>query len=509
MQARRRPIRLKTTLLILLVPTVLALLLFDSWSDYRTLHETTDAAYDRALLGPALALSNSASVSESGEVRLNIPQLALAMLESAPGQRVYYRVSVIDALPAPPSVPIAEPALNQPAPFELPLSRIKEVAGMRDLALPDVFPSGTEPVFYNTVYRGDPVRVVALSRPLRRNDVWGEQLLVQVGESMSGRWAQQSEAWTAKQSRNLVIIVVLVIMMLLGVYWAMAPLNRLRGDVLQRAPDDVTPLDASQVPHEVAPLVHAVNHHVQRLREVFDAQSQFLADASHQLRTPLAIMRMQVEYALREPGTARTRASLQAILQQLERAGRLTGQLLALAHARHGVPNAPRRVIDVRALLYELTLQHLPLAHSRQQDLGWDERSCEQPVLVEGVESAITEALSNLIHNAIQYTPEGGSITVSAHAKDGFAVLAVSDTGPGMSPELRTRAFNRFQRGNDPLQPGAGLGLAIAYQFIKANQGHIELCDGDPNGRGGHGLRAMVYLPIYHRSEHTPGPSRG
>src|SRR5690606_14269032 len=128
---------------------------------------------------------------------------------------------------------------------------------------------------------------------------------------------------------------------------------------------------------------HAVNQHVQRLREVFDTQGQFLADASHQLRTPLAIMRMQVEYALREPGTPRTHASLQAILEQLERAGRLTGQLLALAHARHGSPTGQRRVLDVRALLYELTLQHLPLAHSKQQDLGWDERSTDEALLVE------------------------------------------------------------------------------------------------------------------------------
>lgn len=497
---RRRPIRLKTTLLILLVPTVLALLLFDSWSDYRTLHETTDAAYDRALLGPALALSNSAHIGPDGEVRLDIPQLALAMLESAPGQRVYYRVTVIDPPPPSPAVILGEQPLSSMQ-LQLPLTAIREIAGMRDLALPDVFPGGIEPVFYNTVYRGDPVRVVALSRPLRRNEVWGEQLVVQVGESMSGRWAQQAEAWTAKQSRNLVIIVVLIIMMLLGVYWAMAPLGRLRSDVLARAPDDVTPLDASQVPHEVTPLVHAVNQHVQRLREVFDTQGQFLADASHQLRTPLAIMRMQVEYALREPGTPRTHASLQAILEQLERAGRLTGQLLALAHARHGSPTGQRRVLDVRALLYELTLQHLPLAHSKQQDLGWDERSTDEALLVEAVESAVTEALSNLIHNAIQYTPQGGSITVGARASNGYAVLFVRDTGPGIPPALRERAFDRFQRGDDQGTPGAGLGLAIAYEFIKANRGRIELKEGDPNEQGGRGLCAIVCLPLYLRAD--------
>lgn len=501
---KRRPVRLKTTLLVLLVPTVLALLLFDSWSDYRTLHETTDAAYDRALLGPALALSNSAVATPQGDVRLDVPQLALAMLESAPGQRVYYRVTVIDTLPMPPPVTLGDTPMTHAVQLKAPVSIMTEVAGMRDLAMPEVFPSGVEPVFYNSVYRGDPVRVVALSRPLRRQDVWGEQLVIQVGESISGRWAQQAEAWTAKQSRNLVIIVVLVIMMLLGVYWAMAPLGHLRSDLLSRARDDLTPLDATRVPHEIAPLVHAINHHIRRLSDVFEAQSQFLADASHQLRTPLAIMRMQAEYALREPGTPRTRASLLAILEQLERSGRLTGQLLALAHARHGSPASRRRVLDARSLLYELTLQHLPLAHSRHQDLGWDETSPDQPLMVEVVESAVTEALSNLIHNAVRYTPEGGSITVSAHEENGYAVLCVRDTGPGIAPEMRQRAFERFQRGNGQAGDGAGLGLAIAHEFIKANRGHIELRDGDPNTTGGRGLCVRVCLPLHHTLDMAP-----
>ncbi len=493
MRVRRTRPRLKTTLLGLLVPSVLAFLMFDTWSDYQTLHQTTDAAYDRALLGPALALSNSARPTVDGDVRLEIPQLALAMLESAPGQRVYFRVTMLDKSPT------AEPMLEgwqHAASVGVPISEISEIAGMRDLPFPGAWPVGIEPVFYNTVYRGDPVRMVALARPLDQAGFWDRQLLVQVAESTSARSALQARAWRDKLSRNLVIIVVMVGLLLLGVYHALRPLSRLRNDVRARAADDLNPLDASNVPQEIVPLVQAVNHHVQRLRDVLNAQSQFLADASHQLRTPLAIMRTQVEYALREPGTPRTRSSLQAILAQLERSGRLTSQLLSLAHARHAPMETVPQPFDLRRLAYDLTLQHLPLAHTKRQDLGWDDASVTRPLWVVGLESAIIEALSNLIHNAIRYTPPNGRITVAARVVGREALLSVRDTGPGIDVALRVRVFERFRRGDGQAGDGAGLGLAIAREFVMLNQGRIELSDGDENGDGGCGLCIRIFLPL-------------
>ncbi|GAA5235735.1 sensor histidine kinase [Verticiella sediminum] len=492
MWRRRRRLRLKTTLLGLLVPTVVGLLVFDVWSDYQTLHRTTDEAYDRALLGPALALSNSATQDAGGQVRLEVPQLALAMLESAPQQRVYYRVTVVE-MPRGRARAMRD-AWTQPIGVDLATTITTPVSGMRDLPLPNIWPAGVEPVFYNSVYRSDPVRVAALSRPLSRSDVWGPQLLVQVAESVESRGIQQAQAWRDKLRRNVVIILVMVGMLLLGVYWALRPLERLRTEIRSRAIDDLKPLDADAVPQEIRPLVQAVNHHVQRLGHVLDAQAQFLADASHQLRTPLAIMRTQVEYALREPGTPRTRQSLDAILAQLERAGRLTAQLLTLAHARQLPEDTQAPVFDLAKLAYDLTVQHLPLAWAKQQDLGWDEASPEQGLLVRGSESALGEAISNVIHNAVCYTPSGGRITVSAHERNHQVEVRVSDTGPGIEPALRERVFERFQRLTPNGAEGVGLGLAIAREFVSRNGGRIVLRDGDPNGQGGHGLCVVIRL---------------
>lgn len=487
----RRRLRLKTTLLGLLVPSVLALLIFDSWSDYETLHRTTDKAYDRALLGPALALSNSVRQRPDGSFVLDAPQLALAMLESAPGQRIYFRVTMLRHPPQPQVLPDGEIVYMQ-GEIQTPV----EVAGMRDLPGPGAWPIGIEPVFYSAVYRSDPVRVVALSRPLDYPGDSGRHLTVQVAESTSGRSQLQADAWNSKLSRNLIIILVMVILLLFGVYWALWPLARLRAEVRMRAADDLNPLDASKVPHEIVPLVQAVNHHVQRLRDVLDAQSQFLVDASHQLRTPLAIMRTQVEYALREPGTPRTRSSLQAILAQLERSGRLTAQLLSLAHASHARLETAAQLIDVRKLAYEITLDHLPLAHARRQDLGWDDASTNEALWVMGLETALFEAMSNIIHNAIRYTPDHGRITVSVHAAGHEAVINVRDTGPGVEPALRARVFERFRRGDGQAGEGAGLGLAIAREFMVLNGGRIELWDGDASEQGGKGLSVCLYLPL-------------
>ncbi len=490
----RRP-RLKTTLLALLVPSVLALLMFDIWSDYQMLHRTTDDAYDRALLGPALALSNSATVGEDGEVKLEVPQLALAMLESAPGQRVYYRVTLVD-LPRLRLPQERRPFWQQPNVAELDAATLSMVAGMRDLPLPQGWPTGVEPMFYNTVYRGDPVRVVALSRPLSRADVWGAQLLVQVAESTAARSALQRQAWADTLRRNLITIAVLVGMLLLGVYLGLRPLSRLSDEVRGRLPGDLTPLDTSSIPEEIAPLVRAINHHVQRLRTIIDAQAQFLADASHQLRTPLAIMRTQVEYALREPGTPRTRQSLDAILAQLERSGRLTAQLLALAHARQAPAVSPTTVFDLRRVAHDLTVQHLPLAWAKRQDLGWDDAGEGDPLPVQAMESAIVEALSNILHNAIQYTPNAGRITVAANRRDDMAEVTVRDTGPGIAAALRDQAFERFRRIGTSQVDGAGLGLAIARAFVTRCHGTLELRDGDENGEGGCGLCVVLRLPL-------------
>ncbi|MNS72128.1 Swarming motility regulation sensor protein RssA [compost metagenome] len=246
---------------------------------------------------------------------------------------------------------------------------------------------------------------------------------------------------------------------------------------------------------------------------MLDEQSHFLADASHQLRTPLAIMLTQAQYALRERDPARTREGLRAIVDQLGRTRRLTEQLLSLAHANQA-ESLPRQLLDMNAVSREVVLQYLPLAHEKQQDLGWvqagSEEGLETSAPVSGNEAELHEALSNLVHNAINYAPVGARITVSVSRLETRAEVSVSDNGPGLDPVLRGRAFARFERvGTDKpvVSSGSGLGLAIARAYARRNDGDIELRDGEPNAQGGVGLASVLWLPLAPTVSQYPRPA--
>lgn len=310
-----------------------------------------------------------------------------------------------------------------------------------------------------------------------------------------GQWLRQA-LW-----RDTRMLLVVALLLWLGVAWTLRPLERLRASLQARRPDDLQPLDASGVPQEVKPLVDAVNHHIDSHRRMLAEHAQFLADASHQLRTPLAILSIQAGYAVRETDPERMRESLDAIVVQLARTRRLSEQLLALAHATHEDDGTrlPTRV-DLNAVARAVVLQYLPLAREKQQDLGWMGEPGEtldepRPLSVHAEEAELHEALSNLVHNAIRYTPPGGTITVSVRRDAQSAMAEVSDSGPGIAPERRAAVFERFQRdGTAAAQTtrGAGLGLAIARGYAQRNGGDIALMDNADAG----GLRAILRLPL-------------
>ncbi|AMM26024.1 sensor histidine kinase [Variovorax sp. PAMC 28711] len=313
-----------------------------------------------------------------------------------------------------------------------------------------------------------------------------------------GQWLRQA-LW--RDTRMLLVVALLI---WLGVAWTLRPLERLRASLHQRRPDDLQPLDASGVPQEVKPLVDAVNHHIESHRRMLAEHAQFLADASHQLRTPLAILSIQAGYAVRETDPERMRESLDAIVVQLARTRRLSEQLLALAHATHDDTAArlPAR-IDLTSVARAVVLQYLTLAREKQQDLGWMDEAVDTgsaddgppPLSVDANEAELHEVLSNLVHNAIKYTPPHGTITVSVRRDAASAMAEVSDNGPGIAPDRRTAVFERFQRqgiGAMAVTQGAGLGLAIARSYARRNGGEIELT---ANAAAG-GLRATLRLPL-------------
>jgi two-component system sensor histidine kinase TctE len=488
---------IRARLLTLLLPGILGLLVLDSWIDHQALRHEIQDAYDQAMLASAQALRSSLFVSSAGTIQLNAPlQMQAAPGSSAPTHRYLHVVLVPLAGTAPKSTSLPQ-TLN--------------LLGEADLPPPPALaelprPADDTPTWYDAQYRGVPVRLVALRGLLVDGQGQSYQVLIQAAESAVPRdlaHAASSEQALVRDARMLLLVVVLV---WLGVVWSLRPLERLRASVLKSKGQDLQPLDTSEVPHEVAPLVEAINQHVSDYQQLLAQQSQFLADASHQLRTPLAILLTQAGFALRENEPEQLHDVLRAMVTQIERSRRLCDQLLALAHAaEHGTSHELPGLVDLSAVAKEVVLQYLTPAHERGQDLGWvqadADATTDSPLVVpvQAKASELHEALANLIHNAIVHTPSGGHITVTVSAHNGVARVQVCDDGPGIAPERRAEVFERFRqldkRTGEPSR-GSGLGLPIARAYARRNGGEIDL-DGVQGTRSSPtGLCATLRLPL-------------
>jgi two-component system sensor histidine kinase TctE len=472
---------IRARLLALLLPCILGLLALDSWNDYRALRDLVQDSYDRVMLASVNALRSNVSHGPDGVLRLaSTSRLAGTVLDAAAPEDSYLHVGLTPR-------PGAQGATAPPP-------RERMLLGEADLPPPPATNTaqvaGT-PVWYDADYRGRPVRVVALRSQVVDGRGQPFDLLIQAAESTGPRDRARADSLQQQLFRDARMVLVVIVLVWLGVTWSLKPLERLRESVVRNRGQVPEPLDARGVPHEVAPLVDAVNQHVASHRDLLDAQSQFLADASHQLRTPLAIMLTQAGVALREKDPAQRQETLHAMLAQISRSRRLCEQLLSLAHAsERALANAPA-MADINSIAREVVLQHLTLAHEKDQDLGWVDAGHAVAVQANGAE--LHEALANLVHNAIVYTPAGGSITVKVGTADGMALAEVCDDGPGIAPSRRAEVFERFRQiGDRAGVRGAGLGLAIARAYARRNGGDIALADVDA---GTHGLRAVLRLP--------------
>ncbi|WP_454765453.1 sensor histidine kinase [Cupriavidus campinensis] len=468
---------LRRQLLLLLVPALALMMAVDSWFTYGTLRDAANTAYDRSLYGSVRTIDNA--IGMAGEsVQLTLPDAAMEMFETAAQTHVFYRVSMERA------------------------GRVETVTGYHDLPLPPGELVNNQPRFYDAIYRGDPVRIAAMARPVYRPDA-RIRVIIQVAETAEPRATLISNVWRSALLRDLVLIVLSAVILVGGVTYVLRPLQRVRDDVRARSPDDLTPLAFDRVPVEVRPLVDAVNLHVSRSEAMAQSQAQFIADAAHQLRTPLAILKTQAEFAQRQLAARGDDASRVAageavggIVTQLEQAARLTNQLLALARARQpgregGGPAEVVAEIDAVAVAEQVALDYLPLARARQQDFGW-ERPAGLTLPVRADAALLREALANLVHNAIQYSGRGRRITLSASRVDGRALLVVEDDGPGIPEAEREKVFARFYRRVENTEPGSGLGLAISREMAARFGGTVVLREGTQ----GRGVRAELRLPM-------------
>lgn len=479
MRERRTSSLRRALLLNLLVPTsVLAVVL--GVAGLLLINKTIERAYDRVLDGSAKAIAERISV-EDGEINVDLPQVALGMLETRANDSVYYSVSYDRALVTGyPDLPLADPAKIQTASIS----------------------------HFDFSYKGAPVRVAAMIQP-----VYGKPLpvLVQVAETVSGRRAAQHELLFALAALEFGIIVTAAALGWLAVRRALSPLIDLGREIDERqfrAGKGLQPLSLASIPYEVHPAVRAVNQLFGRLEAAAQVIRDFIADASHQMKTPLASLRVHLALLQRDianqPVNLETTAEIEKSTRHLDR---LVAQLIALARAEEAavadeeVQSTPT---DLIASASEAVAIMAPLASARNVELAFEAEVGSAPVRTDP--STLHDILTNLIDNAIRYNRNGGSVVVRVFSEDDQYAVRISDNGPGIAPKHRERVFDRFYRIPATDRPdGSGLGLSIVRALLQQSGGTIALTD----GIGGAGLAVVVGFGKHgHGSERLPADQR-
>ncbi|HEY1059501.1 MAG TPA: sensor histidine kinase N-terminal domain-containing protein [Limnobacter sp.] len=352
-------------------------------------------------------------------------------------------------------------------------------------------------VFRDLVVNGEDFRAGHLWIEL---PVPGEQrfMLIQMAETLGKRERLANEIIKGVILPQFVVLPLAVLLVWFGLSRGIAPLNTLLDVIRNRKPDDLSALQSKDTPEELMPVILALNEQLGRLEQTIETQKRFVADAAHQLKTPLAGLRMQVELLSDEPDPAARARSLRRLKVGTERSTRLVNQLLALA--RTEAPLVLRfEQIDLCHIARTVTRDFVPEAMNKRIDLGVEVP--DHPVYIQGQTLMITEMLKNLVENALRYTPEGGLVTVrvdDSSQQDGIR-LDVEDDGPGIPVNERPLVFDRFYRVLGTSEDGSGLGLAIVQETAHQHSAHVAILDNPRSTQPGRpGCLMRVSFPPTH-----------
>jgi two-component system OmpR family sensor kinase len=286
------------------------------------------------------------------------------------------------------------------------------------------------------------------------------------------------------------LIPCLLLVAALVVAGSLRPMIRLAGDLDVRRADDMTPLPLAGMPSELHPFIASINGLLERMNLMMDQQRRFVADAAHELRTPITALSLQAENLDPVDLPEEARQRLAALKQGMRRTKHLLEQLLALA--RHEVsPSSETAVVPLDRIVKDLVADLLPDAARKGIDLGFE---LIEPIATRGESVMIATMIRNLIDNAVRFTPQGGRVDIGVYREGEQAILQVEDTGPGISPSDLNRIFEPFFRGSRPTEDGTGLGLSIVKRTVDRLGGSIVL--ENISGPALTGCRATIRLPI-------------
>ncbi|MGB7542470.1 MAG: sensor histidine kinase [Burkholderiales bacterium] len=430
-----------------LVGPLILLVAAGTFVSYRIALNAATRAYDSALLDPALAIASH--IHRVGrKIELDLPLIAIDALRIDTEDRVFYQVlgpkdeliAGTPRLPAPPERLVAD-----------------------------------EHMFYDAVLEGERVRVAALGVAMESGSV-----VVQVAETLVKRDKLILNLLIASAVPQLLIAFAAVALFWFSIGRGLTPLDRLREEIAARSPRDLRAVPEEGKPQEVKPLIGALNQLLSRLNGAIESQQRFIANAAHQLRTPLAGLKTHAELARRQPSTVELKSLLDMIAGETERTSHLINQLLTLARAEPGgIQVAGGEPVNLRQLASRDVREWVQRAVNKNIDLGFeleDAWMLGEPLL-------LRELLANLLDNALAYTQAGGSVTVRTREHDNDALIEVEDNGPGIPEPERAKVFERFYRLAATEGEGCGLGLSIVAEIAGRHDGRIDLT-APPGGRG-------------------------
>ena len=444
-----KTVSLRQQLLVWLLLPLLFLWLIGAVIAYHVAVKFSNIAYDRSLADFTRDISQQITVAD-GRLGLDLPRAAVEMLLADEYDKIYFKVSDLSG---------------------------RLIAGEPGLPMPDTPVTFGSPIMQYGTVRGHRLRIAS-----RYFDISGQTVLVQIAETLNKQAILQREIITAMVLPQVVLTLIAATIVWLGVTRGLKPLDHMRDEIASRSYRDLTPIEESHSPSEMLPVARSVNDLLKRLDAAMQLHRRFINDAAHQLRTPLAGLKAQLDIALQEPEPERMRHSLHQIRGSVSRSSRLIKQMMALAQVEPGSDAFyDLKELDLNMFSREITNEWVPEALRKNIDLGF---SCpDGKAMIYGDALRLKMMIDNILDNALRYSLPGGIVTLRLELQCDNICLIIEDNGPGIPEEERGLVFERFYRVQGSGVDGSGLGLAIAREIAIVHDARI-LVDTPKEGNG-------------------------
>ncbi len=402
--------------------------------------DVAQQTHDSILLASATSIMDSVSV-QADEVTVDIPYAALSMLGNVSDDRVFYRVATRGTL----------------------------LTGYGDLPRSSQSMRSGQSAFDTLTYNGDDIRMVTLSRRLSLNGAPAD-IIISVAQTRDGQATQLAQLSRSALQLGLGFFLVATILAIWAAQSSIRPLKQLTEAVSRRGPKDLRPVQRP-VPSEMVPLVLSLNQFIARLRVSLTRSEDFIAEAAHRVRTPLATVRTQAEITLRRVEKPENRASLREMIRAIDESSRAAGQLLDHAMVTFRIDSLVRKAIDLTELANDLVDRLQPIAELKDINLHFTGFACPA---ITGDAILVQNAVRNILDNAIKYSPNDATIQVSTRQTSSAILIQVQDEAGGFADMDTDALTHRFTRGENAAGTiGSGLGLTIAREVVEAHGGSL------------------------------------